>query len=179
MSSRQQPFIGRRASGKILKNAGCGFAAIVLLGAAIVLLLLLSSWASMPGRTDFMLHEGRYQAIIQAVEAQGIRMGEQREFFLRDPSSPASLQAVDPNETVDRGTGTGTVWIRRTGKSAYIVSILVADLGHAGLYGYLYSDVPLSVISDDSDATINAPGPMQQVQMQLNERWWVIYNDLQ
>jgi hypothetical protein len=179
VSTLKRPFIGRRASGKVLKNAGCGFVTLVLIGVAIGLLLLVSSWASMPGRTDFLLHESRYQAIFQAAAAQGIRMGEQREFFLNDPSSPESLQAVDPNETADCGTGTGTVWIRRTGKNAYIVSILVADLGHAGLYGYLYSDVPLSVISDDSDATINAPGPMRQVQMQLNEHWWVIYNDLQ
>ena len=102
------------------------------------------------------------------------------QFRLDDLSDPTSLRLLKPNESFDRGFGAGNVWADITPDGRLKVVIETKDLGHAGEYGFAYSDVPLSPQPFGKGwFTIDVPGHINLVlpDMKIDDNWWkVLYN---
>ena len=84
------------------------------------------------------------ESVVQEVRAAGLVPGETKEFRLDDRSDPRSLRLRRPGELVRRGDGAGSVWAEMTTDGRLMVVIETRDLGHAGEYGFAYSDAPLN-----------------------------------
>jgi hypothetical protein len=122
----------------------------------------------------------RFQAIVQEVRAIGLKPGEEKELRLDNLSNPKSLRALKAEEQFHRGQGAGSVWAAMTEDGKLKVVVETKDLGHAGEYGFAYSDTRLSPEPfGEGWLSLNVPGHLKLVQpkMQLDDHWWeVLYN---
>ncbi|NNC90039.1 MAG: hypothetical protein HKN82_16400 [Akkermansiaceae bacterium] len=129
-----------------------------------------------PGRFD----RGKLEEVVARVRSMAPAAGEESRFRLDDPSDPASLRRIEPDETFARGQNAGNVWATVTPDGALKVVIQTRDLGHAGEYGFAYSDAALSSKPFGSDWFIlDVPGRLNLVlpKMQIDDHWWkVLYN---
>jgi len=121
-----------------------------------------------------------FEAVVARVRTMAQPAGQEFQFRLDDPSDPASLRNLKPNEMFLRGQGTGNVWASVTPAGELKVVIQTRDLGHAGEYGFAYSDVPLSPKPFGSSwSYLDVPGRINLVQpkMKIDDHWWeVLYN---
>jgi hypothetical protein len=155
---------------------------VVLLVLAAGLLLLRASPISSlvlqqsPGPFD----RPRWEAVVRRVDALGLMPGETRELRLDNLDEPMSLRPLRPGEGQERGRGAGNVWAQKTPDGKLKVVIETRDLGHAGEYGFAYSEVPLSPTAFGGDwLSLDVPGRLQLAlpSMQIDDRWWeVVYN---
>lgn len=116
-----------------------------------------------------------FNAIVNQVNASGIKPGERREFYLNNLSDPKSLRPRKEDEYFDRGKGTGQVWAERMKNGTLKVVIETKDLGHAGEYGFAYSEVPLKLEPQGAGwFTVPVPCHLCWVKpnMQINAHWW-------
>jgi len=126
-------------------------------------------------------HRGRYTQIVERIRAMNLSPGEWH-LRLDDVSAPASLRRVGEDETFTRGDGAGCVWAEVKPDGNLKVVIETRDLGHAGEYGFAYSDGPLTMSSMGSDGAwyqVDLPGHLNIVtpDMQIDNHWWkVLYN---
>ncbi|MBK9258680.1 MAG: hypothetical protein IPM54_02465 [Polyangiaceae bacterium] len=125
-------------------------------------------------------HRKHFEAVVARVRSMAPAPGQEARFRLDDPSEPTSLRFVAPAEEFARGAGSGTVWAAVTPDGKLKVVIETRDLGHAGEYGFAYSDVPLSPQPfGGAWSTIDVPGHINLVKpdMNIDEHWWkVLYN---
>jgi hypothetical protein len=125
----------------------------------------------------------RFEAIVLEVRALGLRPGESVELKLDDIAVPKSLRSVKPNEMFARGLGAGNVWATVTSDGKLKVVIETKDLGHAGEYGFAYSEAILipGPLGDESGGwlQLDLPGRLNIVlpDMKIDDNWWrVCYN---
>jgi hypothetical protein len=152
-------FIPRR---KVLK---LGIAGLALVGARRVWLLL--------GGFD----RNRFEAIVQDARGRDIPPGETVALRVL----PFSSRLVDTEAMLQRGDGAGRVWANRTKEGHLKVVIETRDLGHAGQYGYAYSDVALAPEPMDTNwSTIDVPSQLRIVDAdaRIDEHWWRVLNNL-
>jgi len=120
-----------------------------------------------------------FNAVVDQVRAMSFVSGREIQLRLDDPADPKSLRLVKPEETFPRGSGAGRVWAK-VNDNKLVVVIETSDLGHAGEYGFAYSDVPLSSRPFGGGwFTIDAPGHIHLVKpsMKIDDHWWeVVYN---
>lgn len=120
------------------------------------------------------------KAVVDQVRVMSIAPDREIQLRLDNPADPKSLRLVKPGETFPRGSGAGCVWAK-VNDDKLVVVIETNDLGHAGEYGFAYSDVPLpSRPFGDDWFTIEAPGPINLVQpdMKIDDHWWKVLNNL-
>src|SRR5262249_55021345 len=91
-------------------------------------------------------------------------------------SDPQSLRLVKPNEIIQRGQGAGMVWAKINASGALKVIIATKDLGHAGEYGFAFSDTPWELKPDEHSHgwyTIDSPGKsfMPMPEMKIDAHW--------
>jgi hypothetical protein len=102
------------------------------------------------------------------------------EFRLDDLSNPQSLRPWKTEELMQRGEGAGHIWAKLSEDRKLKVVIETRDYGHAGEYGFAYSDEPLTKesFSGGSDwYRIDVPSDLNLVSEQIDEHWWsVLYN---
>ncbi len=131
-----------------------------------------------PGRFD----RQSLEAIVAQVRLAELKPGELREFVVDRAKDPKSLQAFQPDQSLSRGHGAGHVWAQMSVDNKLKVVIETRDLGHAGEYGFAYSDVPLLPAPSGSSGdwyTIDVPSHLTLVTpaMKINDHWWkVAYN---
>jgi hypothetical protein len=138
-------------------------------------------WVLLPlSQNPGTFHRERYTQVVEHVRALGLQPGEKRWLRLADLRDPASLSAAPPDKILARGQGAGSVWARRTAAGTLQVVIETRDLGHAGEYGFAYSDLPLRPSGDPGGwMHLDLPGPLTIIrpEMQIDDRWWsVLYN---
>ena len=75
------------------------------------------------------------------------------------------------------GNQAGEIWGQRTKEGFYKISIIKKDRGHAGLYGYLYSELEIQK-QEDPYIKIITPGPLHQLKAKINKNWWFVYSNL-
>ena len=155
---------------------------IAVLVIASGLLLLRSSafrrlvFPQSPGPFD----RSRYEAVVENARALVVKPGETKLLRLADLHDPASLRLRRPGEGEARGQGAGNVWAQRAPNGRLQVVIETRDLGHAGEYGFAYSEVALSPspfgggwLSLDVPSHLNLVLP----DMRIDDHWWeVVYN---
>lgn len=128
-----------------------------------------------PGSFD----RGHHEAIVARVRALNLAPSESITLRLDDPDEPKSLRLVKPDEQFARGQGVGNVWARsRHGHLTVVIE--TRDLGHAGEYGFAYSDEALSLEPfGEHWFTLDVPSKINIVQpdMKIDAHWWkVVYN---
>ncbi len=119
------------------------------------------------------------EAVVARVRTLNLAPGEETSLRLDDPDEPKSLRLVRSDEQFARGDAVGNVWARsRNGHLTVVIE--TRDLGHAGEYGFAYSDEVLSLEPfGDHWFTIDVPGKINIVQpdMKIDAHWWkVVYN---
>ncbi|MHC4505338.1 MAG: hypothetical protein ACYTFI_18710, partial [Planctomycetota bacterium] len=75
----------------------------------------------------------------------------------------------------------GIVWAQMAKDGNLKVVIETRDLGHAGEYGFAYSDVPMSPRPFGGDwFTLDVPGNLYLVLpgMRIDDNWWKVLNNL-
>jgi hypothetical protein len=129
-----------------------------------------------PGGFD----RARLEAVVEMVRTLDLKPGEVRALRLDDPADPSSLRTSPPGEQFARGRGAGNVWAEKTAAGGLKVVVETRDLGHAGEYGFAYTDAPLALTPlAEGWSTVDVPGHMNIVRpsMQIDEHWWeVVYN---
>lgn len=140
----------------------------LMLALPLVALLLWLAWTllwqigfGLPGYADFYLHQSKYRNIIAKVKAQTLAPG-------------ASTQEWVDGYLVD---------VARSPPGSYAVTITTADRGHAGVYGYTFSDTPLTAHPDENAPTypvVDNPGSLHFVDGAIlgqGGHWWSVYDD--
>ena len=115
-----------------------------------------------PGHTDFYWQRARYERIVARARAMPLTPGSQT------------------NTTIEGCR----VDIGRNGAGSYTVTITTADRHHAGVYGYVFSDVPLTAHPNANYPDypeVDNPGDMPFADKRIigqNGHWWSVYNNL-
>ncbi|HSI11015.1 MAG TPA: hypothetical protein VK961_03175 [Chthoniobacter sp.] len=168
---------------KILIAVGLlGLALMALVFLALYRLGLLSViFQQNPGRFD----RPQFEAIVAQVRQAGMKPGTEQQFFLTDFSDPKSLRPLSEGEAMKlfSGKGAGHVWAQLSPQGSLKVVIETRDLGHAGEYGFAYSDTALSPTPMDGGGNwyqVEVPGYLNIVEprMKIDEHWWKVLNNL-
>jgi hypothetical protein len=138
--------------------------AIVLISVAVYLLgpLVWQLSFGRPGQVEFLLHHGKYQDIVSRVKAMPLAPGTQ------------TTTHID-NLLVN---------VARNAAGAYTVTITTVDWNHAGVYGYVFSDVPLTPHPNENYPdfqSVDNPGDMPFSDKRIigqGGHWWSVYNNL-
>jgi hypothetical protein len=124
----------------------------------------------------------QFEAIVAQVRRMHLRPGEEFEFQLDDFTHPESLRPLTKEEA-RRSLGEGRVWAALSHDGKLKVVIETRNLGHAGEYGFAYSDATLlpkpSGGDDGGCLVIDVPGPLNFVlpEMRIDDHWWKVeYN---
>jgi hypothetical protein len=139
--------------------------AVALPGAALVIgILTFASQISsgQPGNADFYLHQDRFLKVVTRAKALDLAAG-------------AQARTIIDGLLVD---------VARNPSGTYTMTITTVDWNHAGVYGYVFSDVPLAPHPNenypDYDCVDN-PGDMPFADKSIigqGARWWSVYNNL-
>lgn len=131
------------------------------LGLAVVLTVSLI-YSGLPGNTDFYLHQAKYQSIVAKAKALPLAPGAQ---------THTTLDGL----RVDVG---------RNPSGSYTVTITTVDWHHAGVYGYVFSDLPVTPQPAENypdSQSVDNPGDMPFVEKSIIRQgghWWSVYNNL-
>lgn len=129
-----------------------------------------------PGTFD----RARWEAVVARARALAIAPGETRELRLDDLADPGTLRLRRPGEVAARGQGAGDVWAKKSADGTLVVVIETRDLGHAGEYGFAYSETPLAPSPFAGEwLSLDVPGRLSLVlpRMRIDDHWWeVVYN---
>ena len=137
----------------------------VLLAGIAVLILYVPDYVS-AGHFD----AERMNRIVEAVRRQ--RVGEKEVFFrIEDISKSESLSPIqEPLRAAPN------VWAQRR-NGALQVAIMTRDRGHLGEYGFVFSEVPVTVSDKVGNQTYyDIPGPMMDLDSKIDDHWWEAAN---
>ncbi len=121
-------------------------------------------------------------SVVAQVRLAGLKPGEEREFILENVSDPQSLRPLHSDEMLLRERGAGHVWAEVSSDGKLKVVIETRYLGHAGEYGFAYSDAPLSPKPFGGSGncfSLDVPGVLNQIlpSMKIDEHWWKVENN--
>lgn len=151
----------------------------VLIGIGVLVVVGFWVRSALPTASGF--DRRRFEAVVAEVRRRPIRAGEQVALRLADPTVPSSTRLIEAGEGVVRGGGAGRVWAERTKDGHLKVVIETQDAGHAGEYGFAFSEVPLKAVPlDASWSTIDVPGRLTVVgaNAKIDEHWWAVLDNL-
>lgn len=115
-----------------------------------------------PGNADFYRNRGKYESVVAKAK---------------------SLSLVPGAQTHTKVDGL-VVDIGRSQSGSYTVTITTVDLHHAGIYGYVFSDVQLTShpnLNYPDYQTVDNPGDMPFAERAIigqGGHWWAVYNNL-
>ena len=115
-----------------------------------------------PGNVDFYWRRTRYESIAAKARAVALTPGTQ-------------TQTTVDGFKVD---------IQRLETGSYTLTITTLDLHHAGTYGYVFSDLPLTAhpnVHYPNFQEVDNPGDMPFADKRIigqNGNWWSVYNNL-
>lgn len=126
-----------------------------------------------------------FEAIVAQVRQAGLKPDTQQEFILDQLSDPKSLRPRGDDEASKWPSrkGASRVWAQVSARGDLKVVIETRDLGHAGAYGFAYSDTTLSPVPMDGDGNwyrVDVPGHLYILipKMKIDEHWWEVLNNL-
>jgi hypothetical protein len=133
----------------------------VLLASVLVYALGQLSLAG-PGQADFYLHQSKYRNIVARVKELPLAAGAE---------TSAHIDGLLVNAA-------------RSASGSYTVTITTVDWHHAGVYGYVFSDVPLNPHPNQNypdSLSVDNPGDMPFADKRIigqGGHWWSVYNNL-
>jgi len=157
-------------------------AVLIVVGAILGAGTLAISWTVISFMSALLPDGGafdrpRFEAVVAEVRRMPIPAGQQVRLRLADLQDPRSLRPAD-DEPLVRGGGAGLVWAERTGDGKLKVVIETRDAGHAGEYGFAYSEAPLKTTPLDANwSMVDVPGRLTILGSRIDEHWWsVLFN---
>jgi hypothetical protein len=117
------------------------------------------------------------EAVVAQVRAAAPAPGEPREYWMEGKT----LRTYESKDRPPRGQGAGHVWARLAKDGKLQVVIEVRDAGHAGEYGFAYSEIELTPAPFASGwFTIDVPGHLNLVQRdcRIDAQWWKVVHNL-
>jgi len=161
-----------------------GWIVALLAAVGAVMLGSFALWALF-GTGPGWFHRQRLEAVVAEVRRMHLPPCATCEVALRldDLSDLQSLHERGEDEAYEPGAGRGRVWARRTEDGNLTVVIETRDCGHAGNYGFAFSDGPLKAVPfmGSSDwFRVDVPGHLYLVARdgQIDEHWWSVLNNL-
>lgn len=120
-----------------------------------------------PGVDD----HARYEGIVAKIRGLELRAGERKEFRLDRPADATTLRLDAESPPPPRGQGAGTVWAEKDEQGHLLIAVETIDNGHAGEFGYLYTDrgVPMS-----RGQSTDGPGREWTLDCELGGGWWSV-----
>ena len=115
-----------------------------------------------PGDADFYLHQSKYKSIVTRVKQMPLAAGAQ---------TSTRIDGLLVNAA-------------RNASGSYTMTITTVDWNHAGVYGYVFSDVSLTAHPNQNypdHSEVDNPGDMPFAYKQIfgqGGHWWSVYNDL-
>jgi len=163
------------------------FIVVGLTGLALLAFVVFSLWRlgllaivfkQNPGRFD----RPRFEAIIAEVRQADLKPETEQQFFLDDLLDPKSLRRVSYEEIskITSGRVAGRVWAQVSPEGALQVVIETRDNGHAGQWGFAYSDRSPKVTprgEDDRWFYLAVPSHLNEVRTswQIDNHWWKVF----
>jgi hypothetical protein len=150
----------------VISAALVGIAAVGYIGILMVV-----------GQSPGLFHRSRFEAVVAEVRRLPFPPDEVVEFYLDDISDPRSLRPRGEDDFLPIGKG-GHVWAERTGDGHLKVVIETTDSGHAGEFGFAFSDLPLGPVRSTGYPQVDVPGYLNFVdgpESQIDEHWWSVY----
>lgn len=156
----------------------------LLICGAVVLLILLVCAATPAGQLLVLslfedrrgpFDKPRFEAVVKEVQRRGLKPGERLKLHLDRMDDPGSLRP-QRTEDRDRGAGSGNVFAIRKPGGELIVVIETKDLGHAGEYGYAYSETHPAhqgynnLFRLDAEENLSCTDPDWEVE----RNWWKV-----
>ena len=130
-------------------------------------------------QTSGAFTEKRLNSIIRKLKTLNLKNGEEARFYLKDLNDPEGLLQISGDEKDFKLVRRINIWAMGMGDGRLKASIMTRNLGHAGYYGFAYSDIDLPVTPYlDNEKTIDVPGPMSLVDEKENSHWYRIYTNL-
>ena len=139
---------------------------VALAGAGIAVFTLWHlTWQigyGLPGNVNFYLRQGKYRSIVARARSISLSPGDR---------TTTNLEGL----RVDVG---------RNPAGSYTVTITTVDWHHAGTYGYVFSDEPLTPhpnVNYPDLRTVDNPGNMPFADNSIagqGDQWWCVYNNL-
>ena len=138
------------------------------------------AWLVLHGHGPGSFHRSRLEAVVAEVRRLPFPPDTEADFYLDDMSNPRSLRPWD-GHPMESGKQVGRVWAERTADGHLKVVIETTDSGHAGEYGFAYSDLPLGPVSSAAYPEVRVPGRLNLVEgpeSQIDEHWWRVLTNL-
>jgi hypothetical protein len=115
-----------------------------------------------PGHADFYLHQSKYKDIVTRVKERPLAVGAE---------TSTHIDGLLVN-------------VARNASGSYTLTITTVDWHHAGVYGYVFSDVPLTPHPNQNYPdyqSVDNPGDMPFADKPIigqGGHWWSVYNNL-
>jgi hypothetical protein len=115
-----------------------------------------------PGHANFYLHQSKYRNIVAKIKELPLAAGAQ---------TSTHVDGLLVNAA-------------RSPSGAYTMTITTVDWNHAGVYGYVFSDVPLAPHPNENypdSLSVDNPGDMPFSDERIigqGGHWWSVYNNL-
>lgn len=125
--------------------------------------------------------QNRLQALVEAVEAMGVKSGEEEiemRFDRMDDPQSLRLRRPGPSDYIPRGQEAGNVWASRDSNGNLTVIILTKDFGHAGQFGYAYSEIPPQEFGEGEPLEFGELPNLRctTTDWKVAENWWQVAN---
>ena len=93
-------------------------------------------------------------------------------------NDPQSLRLRGPSEYIPRGSEAGNVWAWRDPNGKLTVIIETKDLGHAGYFGYAYSEIPPQKFGEAEPLEFGEVPNLRctKADWKVAENWWQVVN---
>ena len=127
------------------------------------LLLWYYAWNNLSGG---WFHADRMNGIVEAVRRQQFGENEAVIFRVEDFSRPETLQPLQHSVMQPEPN----IWARKK-NGALQVAIITRDSGHIGEYGFVYSEMPVTVTREGS-TYYDVIGPMMELGGKIDDHWW-------
>lgn len=147
---------------------------------AIAIQYLFQAWLGPSGRIrwTYRMRRSTFAGIIDRVKEQNIPVGTQRSYRVAPSLDPETL-VLEKSTCADYDDSVGKVGVYRRDSAGYVISIVIEDEGHFGMYGLMYSDGPLEMTGRmDDPRSVNGAAPLVFAGGQIDDHWWYAYNNL-
>lgn len=153
----------------------CSVFAVIAIPVVVGMRLFGFGFSSPRGADSFQ--RAPMEAIVGLIRREAIPPHAEKEYFIADLSAPI-LAPFDPNSQSDRP---GHIWVRKAWDGTLTVVVLTKYAGHAGSYGFAYSDRSLLPRAEGEGwSRLDVPGTLFLVEpsMKIDAHWWEVLNNL-
>jgi hypothetical protein len=114
------------------------------------------------------------EAVVRQVQKTSLNPGEDRKLRLEHFNDPTTLRPRRAGEYIARGKEAGDIWASRGPGGEWTVIVDTRDFGHAGSFGYAYSETEPQKYGDlysfGEPAYLNCTEPKAKI----DDKWWEV-----